>query len=86
MIDSACFSFTPARVCDSVAADEDDRALFDQLPDLLLFRREQVLHIGLLAIDARERGVEPFECGTVGIERSPSVGLASLIVLAQVRA
>src|SRR3981189_1980795 len=31
----------------AVAADIDDRALFDQAPDAILLRRDQMLHIGL---------------------------------------
>src|ERR1019366_9934879 len=31
----------------AVAADVDDRALFDQAPNAFLLRRDQILHIGL---------------------------------------
>src|SRR5215467_3671426 len=42
----------------SIAADEDDRALLDQAPDLLLLRRDQMLRIGLAFAGARERRVQ----------------------------
>ena len=42
----------------AVAADIDDRALFDQAPDAILLRRDQMLHIGLRPVGARERGVQ----------------------------
>src|SRR6516164_1802756 len=42
----------------AVAAHIDDRAVLDQLPDAILFRCDQVLHIGLRTVAARERGIE----------------------------
>src|SRR5665647_3598849 len=42
----------------AVAADVNDRAVFDQAPDLFLLRGDQVLHIGFRTLGARERGVQ----------------------------
>src|SRR5258706_7111862 len=40
----------------AVAADVNYRATFDQAPDAVPLRRDQVLHIGFWALAARERG------------------------------
>src|SRR2546429_5638852 len=40
----------------AVAADIDDRALLDQVPDAVLLCGYQMLHIGLRSVGARERG------------------------------
>src|SRR6478672_3987899 len=42
----------------AVAADVNDRAAFDQAPNAVLLRRDEVLHIGLRSLSARERGVQ----------------------------
>src|SRR5271163_3221385 len=42
----------------AVAADIDDRALLDHAPDLYALGCDQMLHIGLLPVETRERGME----------------------------
>ena len=62
----------------AVAADIDDRALLDQAPDAILLRRDQMLHIGLRALAARERGVQFGDA--VGGERLQLVGVEIILL------
>src|SRR3984893_7943501 len=62
----------------AVAADINDRAYLDQAPNAFLLRPDQILHIGLWALRARERGVQ-FGDAT-GCERFQFVSVEIILI------
>src|SRR6516165_10890424 len=62
----------------AVAADIDDCAFLDQLPDAILLRGEQMLHIGLRPLHAREGSVQFAQA--LGGERLQLVGVDEVLL------
>ena len=62
----------------AVAADEDHRALFDQVPDCIAFGQHEILHIGFWSIAARESDLQSSDA--IAIEGLQLFGVEKIVV------